>query len=523
MRAWVVKSRKTGISTWVQGVLIKRTTTMPNRTAVTIAQDSKTAGALFRIGYRMWANLPPAIRPALANRLLGAKNQMLHFGDRADALLGGLDSRLQVDTAKEIAAGRGETFTDMHLSECAWWDDGGKALSVITAVPDEPETLVVGRRPRTASTGSTSGGRRDRRRGAASSRCSSAGRRIRTAGGRSGRRSSARSSSRRSGRARGARRSRSSRRSTTRTPEQLHFRRTTIVDKAGGKLELFDQEFPVSWPRGVHRVGPPGLLDRVHRAGDEGGGVVVGAVAGGRRSAARHLPGRRAARAASAGRDDLVPTRALWVPESDAEGMEWWPGIGGRPATRVDALGEQERTAEEWRQAHAAGDVDAEAMERGQERALAGPRQYVIACDPADDVENQAPQEIEDHAFSAAVVVDHRTGEQVAEFEGRIDHDIVARHLFLAGLFFGEGWLSVEATGGYGNAMLKTLWQRFSYKRMFERQRTDSRKEERMRDRLGWDTNRRRSRRWSTARRSCCARGRTGSGRRGWRCSSRRT
>jgi hypothetical protein len=142
----------------------------------------------------------------------------------------------------------------------------------------------------------------------------------------------------------------------------------------------------------------------------------------------------------------------------------------------------------------------------GQARALAGPRQYVIACDPADDVENQAPQEIEDHAFNAAVVVDHRTGEQVAEFEGRIDHDIVARHLFLAGLFFGEGWLSVEATGGYGNAMLKTLWQRFSYKRLFERQRTDSRKEEKMRDRLGWDTNRRRSRRWSTARRRCCAR-----------------
>jgi hypothetical protein len=114
MRAWVLKSRKTGISTWVQGVLIKRTTTMPNRTAVTIAQDSKTAGALFRIGYRMWANLPPAIRPALANRLLGAKNQMLHFGDRADALLGGLDSRSRSTPrrrSRRAAARRSPTCT----------------------------------------------------------------------------------------------------------------------------------------------------------------------------------------------------------------------------------------------------------------------------------------------------------------------------------------------------------------------------------------------------------------------------
>jgi hypothetical protein len=295
--------------------------------------------------------------------------------------------------------------------------------------------------------------------------------------------------------------------------------------QGGRQAELFDQEFPVSWPRGVHRVGPPGLLDRVHRAGDEGGGVVVGAApedGGPQRGIFRGVEPRE--RRLLDGTIS-VPTRALWVPESDAEGMEWWPGY--RWTSREPLW-----TRWELSGAHGGGVAAGARGGRGRRsrRWSAGrsarspvPRQYVIACDPADDVENKAPQEIEDHAFSAAVVVDHRTGEQVAEFEGRIDHDIVARHLFLAGLFFGEGWLSVEATGGYGNAMLKTLWQRFSYKRMFERQRTDSRKEERMRDRLGWDTNRRRSRRWSTARRSCCARGRTASGRRGWRCSSRRT
>jgi hypothetical protein len=304
MRAWVLKSRKTGISTWVQGVLIKRTTTMPNRTAVTIAQDSKTAGALFRIGYRMWANLPPAIRPALANRLLGAKNQMLHFGDRADALLGGLDSRLQVDTAKEIAAGRGETFTDMHLSECAWWDDGGKALSVITAVPDEPETLVVGE---TTANGFNWFHERWKARSAAraaSSRCSSAGRRTRIAGGRSGRPEQREEFVASIGTGPWGAEEPSSRRSTA------HAGAASLSPhddrrQGGRQARAVRSGVPGVVAARVHRVGPPGLLDRVHRAGDEGGGVVVGAGAGGRRSAARHLPGRRAARAASPGRDDL--------------------------------------------------------------------------------------------------------------------------------------------------------------------------------------------------------------------------
>jgi hypothetical protein len=59
-------------------------------------------------------------------------------------------------------------------------------------------------------------------------------------------------------------------------------------------------------------------------------------------------------------------------------------------------------------------------MDAGIARALLGPGQYILGGDPADDIENNSPSERDEHAFNALIGIDHRTGEQVAEFQARL-------------------------------------------------------------------------------------------------------
>lgn len=149
MRVIVLKSRKLGFSTWTEAKIFQRVTQRKYRRALVVAQDKDTASELFGMEERMYANLPrdpnlAFLRPPIESLRRGAE---LHFGEPSrvarEAGLVGLDSRLQIDTANEVQAGRGYTYTDLHLSEVAFWPDVAKMTSLVNAVPDEPETLIV--------------------------------------------------------------------------------------------------------------------------------------------------------------------------------------------------------------------------------------------------------------------------------------------------------------------------------------------------------------------------------------------
>src|SRR4051794_11367359 len=57
VRIIVLKSRKTGVSTMVQGWLVQDTTLQSNRRGLVVAQDTDTAGELHDIGFTMWTQL----------------------------------------------------------------------------------------------------------------------------------------------------------------------------------------------------------------------------------------------------------------------------------------------------------------------------------------------------------------------------------------------------------------------------------------------------------------------------------
>lgn len=504
VRIVLVKSRQFGGSTAVQGELNKKATTIPRRKILTVAHRLDTAESLFAMGVAMYEHLPANMRPVMGgfiNPTRGAK--VMHLGEKTGGVFGWPNSRMSIDTAEETEAGRGLTFTDLHLTEVAYWRDHRKALGLLNAVPDRAGTSIF--------LESTANGRNwfyERAKAAANGSSEyelifvgfhedpDCVRAFRTPEEREafidtiGRPGAAMpDSSEKVGamaedepwlvEAFGC------------SPEQLNYRRSAIVDKCEGKIELFRQEYPATWQEAF--IGSGRQVFSVvftaraaketegweGRAPEEGGpqrGLFVGS-----EPVTRHL---------SDG-EVHVPTKVVWTPESDLTGrVEWWPGQFWE---RRDPLWTRwalpEKSAEEWRQAHEHGLISLAEMEEGIERATRGPGQFIVAGDAAGDTFNGVPSQLEEHAFNTLEAIDHWTGEQVAEWRGRVDHDIVARHAFLAATFLNLAWLSIERTGGYGNVMLDLLQRRYYYPRLYRERALDDRKQREI-NRFGWDTNR---------------------------------
>jgi hypothetical protein len=465
-RAIVLKSRKVGISTASQGMVIQDVTQNANRRALIVAQDNETAGELFDIADLMYANLPGEMKPSLRGRAAGTSRsgtRALAFGERArlEQMKGnyGLNSSLKIDTAKEVAAGRGKTIAYLHCSEVAWWDNPQKALGLLNAVPARTETVVIlestanghnffkkrwdaavrgeggfahvfigwtedencwrefddpDERARFIETIGTGPWGEDEPRLIEQHHC---------------------------------------------TPEQLNWRRFTIPDQCEGKLEYFDQEYPSDAARAFVGSGKHVfsifytqlVIDRAeaHEQLEPGkGGPEVGVFKDTDTTKRKISDG-----------EVEVPTAAMWVPR-DATGFS----VGH----------------EFWRRWEAPITAEGEQAKPEPERQLPG--QYIVAVDPAGG-EGQTQEE---GAYHGIEVIDHRTREQVAEYRGRrLDHDELARETLLAALAYNGAIVSVEVTGGYGYPVIRWLWSR-GYRRIYRRRSAD--REEVMKT-LGWDSN----------------------------------
>lgn len=513
VRIVLVKSRQFGGSTTVQAEMQKRANTTRRRKCLTVAHRLDTAESLFLMGLTMWQHLPENMRPPMGgfnNPTRGTK--IMHLGEKTGGIVTGWpNSRMSIDTAEEIDAGRGLTYTDLHLTEVAFWgQDAKKAKALLSAVPDRPGTSIFiestaqGRnwfyhRAKAAADGSSEyelvfvGWHED-------PDCS---RPFRTP------------EDREDFIATIGRPDATFPGSLEKigimaedepwlveqfgcTPEQLNYRRYAIVDKCDGKIEVFRTEYPATWQEAFAGTGRQVFsvvftqraavqADNWAKKPPEQGGPQRGIFVGVEPKTRKLSDG-----------EVEVPTRALWVPEAEIPARcEWWPGSFHQPKDPLwtiwipTANGEAwERSAEDWRKAYERGDVDVEGMERGMERATRGAGQYILAGDAAGDTYNDVPTQMAETAFNTLVAIDHVTGDQVAEWRGRIDHDLVAKRAFLAGLWLNEAWISIELTGGYGGVIMDRLQRVYYYRRLFTEKVLDDKKQREI-NRLGWDTNRR--------------------------------
>lgn len=440
MRLIVPKARKEGVSTYATGRIIQRATQRQNHNAIQVAQDSDTAGELLAMAEMMYGNLPDtkafAIKPPIANRL---RRKEIVWGNPAKASREtgdlGLNSRLIVQPAGEFEAGRGYTFHSVHGSECAFWPDLKRKLtSLLNAVPDEEETLVLLESTanghnhwRTLCTQAENGendfeicflpwfaepqyvkpflGEEERAEFAETVGTGPYGQHepdlveVHDV-----------------------------------TLEQLNWRRWAIANRCQGDLRVYAQEYPSTLSESWGATGRQVFnSDHVARA----------------RVLVESLPeGEKGKLAAGSTKPFQARFGRIEIPQAP----KWTPSPAG------DWLIFQ----------HPVKDA-----------------QYIVSGDPAgDDVGDETA------AMHAGQVIDHATGGQVAELEFQGDTDTFAEQLFLAALLYNRAWVVIENTGGYGSSAIRRIHKDWRHPYMYRRRPADSRADNAESDRLGWDTNR---------------------------------
>lgn len=467
MRAVILKARKLGMSTMIEGKITHRYTQMENHRAVVVAHDKKTAGELFDMSETMYAKLPNRtvgklqIKPAI---VASRRRTEIKLGEesRSARQAGelGINSSLVVDTAGEIQAGRGFTYHSLHLSEVAFWPDAAKMTALLNSVPDEPNTMVV--------LESTANGHNFFRRiwrqaeeglndyeaiffpwfedpyyvrpflnDEERSRFES------TIG--EGEFGEAEPGLQEMGI----------------TLEQLNWRRWAIANRTSGDLRNFQQEYPQTPEEAFLATGRQvfsmvlvsKVISRAEKLTPDEGLIVADA----------DTITKREVR----GQTYSVPSAALWKPRETIDispvGQAWWrlwakPDVGNWEGPNFDPRAERKQ-----------------------------PGQYIVGVDPASGEETDSGE----LAYHAVEVIDHRTLEQVAEYRSRnVDPDQVMLEALHAALYYNGAWIAVEKTGGYGLSILNALVRIYRYPRVYRRRAPDIRTEKQSM-RLGWDTNER--------------------------------
>lgn len=463
MRAIVLKARKIGFSTMVQGLMIQRATQLQNHRAQVVAHDNDTAGAIFDIGKFMWANLPAQIQPRLqAERNSKGGVKFVAFGEpsvmrRREGFFG-LNSTIEIDTAKEVAAGRGLTIHSLHLSEVAFWGDAtSKKIALLNAVPDDPMTLVVEE--------STANGNNEFK---DAWERAEAGDSAYAAVFASWWEEEAYSRPFVSVDARAEfveqigtgpyGEDEPSLVEMGCVPEQLAWRRWTIINKCEGLVEQFHREYP-STPEEAFETTGRQVFAKEHIA-----------------------KARRAVRLS----DPVVPAKGQHGPTLGILTSTASRSARGRGSTVL-----QVPTAVEFQPRESLKDPtwriwSPPAPERHVDGKLVPAGQYVVACDPMSGDERQSGG----LAWHGVQVLDHRTREQVAEYRSRVDPDELGEELLKAAILYNRAVIVVEITGGWGLPLVRQLALDFKWPFMYTRQPSFDQRVEHYLDRLGWSTTR---------------------------------
>lgn len=489
MRAIVLKARKLGFSTWVAAKFLQRLTQLPDQQAIIVAQDVKTAGQIFEIAKRIHAHLPTyeqlgmgfSIRPDITGASFSPNGRkFVSFGDRVRRGIG--DSLLEIDTANAPEAGRGYTPSLLHLSEVARWPERAtsgpqsKMLAVLNAVPHVEETIVVQestanglnhfyRRWISARDGAQDADTgetyvpifvpwwRDPECAMAFENPAQRERFIEGIG-----------DTKKHGQIAEDEPALIELYATS--PEQLFWRRMMIRTQHEEKVELFKQENPSSDEEAFISSGRPYfsgiLVAKAIKAAEAAPEPVLGTLIGTGWTEKKTRGGKI-----------MVPSGAKWVPAGEAQrGMPWSkvPGAEGGVESEPPLL-------EVWEHP-----VTAESQELlpASERQPAGA--YVVTVDPAEGEADTF--DVGD--FHAVQVFDHRSRQQVAQYESRVDRHLLPLWVVLVGLYYNVGWLAIEVNS-VGMAVQDPVKNDYRYKRLYRRRRYDSARNL-VADKAGWKT-----------------------------------
>ena len=138
IRVVILKARRQGLSTWVGGRAYWNTSNKFNRYAVTVTHEPEATDFIFKMTKRFHNLAPPMFKPkALQNNA-----KLLEFNTPDGK---GLDSAVRVGTAGKKDYGSGMQINYLHLSEVAKWDKTiatDLLTSLLQPIPKDPDTEV---------------------------------------------------------------------------------------------------------------------------------------------------------------------------------------------------------------------------------------------------------------------------------------------------------------------------------------------------------------------------------------------
>lgn len=133
VRIIILKARQLGLSTAVGGWLYWYVSQHTAQKALVVTHHSDSTRALFDMTRRYHENVPTILKPSTKY----SSRQELSFNE--------LDSSYMVATAGGSGVARGETITQAHLSELAFWAPGSAKENlngILQAIPNEKNTAI---------------------------------------------------------------------------------------------------------------------------------------------------------------------------------------------------------------------------------------------------------------------------------------------------------------------------------------------------------------------------------------------
>lgn len=132
VRAYILKGRQQGCSTYVGARFYHRATRNTGQSVFILSHESETTKKLFRIVERYQTNCPEPLRPIAR---VATKHEYIFDGIQSDYAIG---------TAGNENVGRGGTVQLFHGSEVAFWENpDGIQTGVMQSIPDLPDTEII--------------------------------------------------------------------------------------------------------------------------------------------------------------------------------------------------------------------------------------------------------------------------------------------------------------------------------------------------------------------------------------------
>lgn len=144
VRIIILKARQLGFSTMVEALIFNDEVSNRLKNAMIVAHEDEAARNLYQMYRTFYENLPPELTPMTkysnAQEML-FENPTNNVDEKRKNP--GLQSRVSVQSARNVDAGRSQTIHNLHASEVAFYRDPKTLMtSLLQTIPNEPNTSV---------------------------------------------------------------------------------------------------------------------------------------------------------------------------------------------------------------------------------------------------------------------------------------------------------------------------------------------------------------------------------------------